>query len=216
MTKLQQMQKIEHSGIVAIIRASNPSLLIEVVDAIQAGGIDVIEITMTTPNALGVLEEAVTKFGDEILFGVGSVLDAETARISILSGAEFVVSPVTKPDVIETCNRYGKVVMPGAFTPTEILTAWEMGADYVKVFPSSIVGARHIKEVKAPLPQIQLVATGGITIDNAGEFIAAGSSAIGVGNGLINQEIITKRKFETLTQNASRLIQVVQEARNLE
>ena len=105
MTKLQQMQKIEHSGIVAIIRASNPSLLIEVVDAMKAGGIDVIEITMTTPNALGVLEEAVTKFGDEILFGVGSVLDAETARISILSGAEFVVSPVTKPDVIEICNR---------------------------------------------------------------------------------------------------------------
>ena len=214
MTKLKQMQKIEHSGVVAIIRASNPSLLIEVVDAIQAGGIDIIEITMTTPNALGVLEEAVAKFGDEVLLGVGSVLDAETTRISILSGAEFVVSPVTRPDVIETCNRYGKVVMPGAFTPTEILTAWEIGADYVKVFPSSVAGARYIKEIKAPLPQIELIPTGGITIDNAGEFIAAGSSALGVGSGLVNQKIIAEREFETLTENASRLIQTVQEARN--
>ena len=214
MTKLKQMQKIERSGVVAIIRASDASLLIEVVDAIQAGGIDIIEITMTTPNALGVLEEAVAKFGDEVLLGVGSVLDAETARISILSGAEFVVSPVTRPDVIETCNRYGKVVMPGAFTPTEILTAWEIGADYVKVFPSSVAGARYIKEIKAPLPQIELIPTGGITIDNAGEFIAAGSSALGVGSGLVNQKIIAEREFETLTENASRLIQTVQEARN--
>ncbi|HHZ92876.1 TPA: bifunctional 4-hydroxy-2-oxoglutarate aldolase/2-dehydro-3-deoxy-phosphogluconate aldolase, partial [Candidatus Poribacteria bacterium] len=193
---------------------SDASLLIEVVDAIQAGGIDIIEITMTTPNALGVLEEAVAKFGDEVLLGVGSVLDAETTRISILSGAEFVVSPVTRPDVIETCNRYGKVVMPGAFTPTEILTAWEIGADYVKVFPSSVAGARYIKEIKAPLPQIELIPTGGITIDNAGEFIAAGSSALGVGSGLVNQKIIAEREFETLTENASRLIQTVQEARN--
>ena len=214
MTKLKQMQKIESSGVVAIIRASDASLLIEVVDAIQAGGIDIIEITMTTPNALGVLEEAVAKFGDEVLLGVGSVLDAETTRISILSGAEFVVSPVTRPDVIETCNRYGKVVMPGAFTPTEILTAWEIGADYVKVFPSSVAGARYIKEIKAPLPQIELIPTGGITIDNAGEFIAAGSSALGVGSGLVNQKIIAEREFETLTENASRLIQTVQEARN--
>ena len=214
MTKLKQMQKIESSGVVAIIRASDASLLIEVVDAIQAGGIDIIEITMTIPNALGVLEEAVAKFGDEVLLGVGSVLDAETTRISILSGAEFVVSPVTRPDVIETCNRYGKVVMPGAFTPTEILTAWEIGADYVKVFPSSVAGARYIKEIKAPLPQIELIPTGGITIDNAGEFIAAGSSALGVGSGLVNQKIIAEREFETLTENASRLIQTVQEARN--
>ncbi|HIM12800.1 TPA: bifunctional 4-hydroxy-2-oxoglutarate aldolase/2-dehydro-3-deoxy-phosphogluconate aldolase [Candidatus Poribacteria bacterium] len=214
MTKLKQMQKIERSGVVAIIRASDASLLIEVVDAIQAGGIDIIEITMTTPNALGILEEAVAKFGDEVLLGVGSVLDAETTRISILSGAEFVVSPVTRPDVIETCNRYGKVVMPGAFTPTEILTAWEIGADYVKVFPSSVAGARYIKEIKAPLPQIELIPTGGITIDNAGEFIAAGSSALGVGSGLVNQKIIAEREFETLTENASRLIQTVQEARN--
>ena len=214
MTKLKQMQKIERSGVVAIIRASDASLLIEVVDAIQAGGIDIIEITMTTPNALGVLEEAVAKFGDEVLLGVGSVLDAETTRISILSGAEFVVSPVTRPDVIETCNRYGKVVMPGAFTPTEILTAWEIGADYVKVFPSSVAGARYIKEIKAPLPQIELIPTGGITIDNAGEFIAAGSSALGVGSGLVYQKIIAEREFETLTENASRLIQTVQEARN--
>ena len=136
MTKLEQMQRIEECGIVAIIRANSSNVLIEAAVAIQTGGVDVIEITMTTPNALQVIGGVLVRLGNAVLIGVGSVLDAETARAAILAGAEFVVSPVTKPDVIEICNRYGKVVIPGAFTPTEILSAWEIGADYVKVFPS--------------------------------------------------------------------------------
>ena len=140
MTKLEQMQRIEACGIVAIIRANSANELIETAAAIHAGGVNVIEVTMTTPNALQVINDVSSAYGDAVLVGAGSVLDAETARAVMLAGAEFIVSPVTKPDVIEICNRYGKVVIPGAFTPTEILAAWEAGADYVKVFPSSGVG----------------------------------------------------------------------------
>ena len=185
MTKLEQMQQIETCGIVAIIRANSASELIETAAAIHAGGVNVIEVTMTTPNALQVISDVSSAYGDAVLVGAGSVLDAETARTVMLAGAEFIVSPVTNPDVIEICNRYGKVVIPGAFTPTEILTAWETGADYVKVFPSSGVGAAYIKDVKAPLPQIPLVPTGGVNAENAAEFITAGATALGVGSALV-------------------------------
>ena len=161
MTKLEQMQRVESCGVVAIIRANSSAELIEVAAAIKAGGVDLIEVTMTTPNALSVISDVAAQYGNEVLVGVGSVLDAETARAAMLAGAEFVVSPVTKPDVIEICNRYSKIVMPGAFTPTEILAAWEAGADYVKVFPSSSGGPSYIKDVKAPLPHIPMIPTGG-------------------------------------------------------
>ena len=214
MTKLKQMQQIEACGIVAIIRANSADELIEAAAAIHAGGVDVIEVTMTTPNALQVINDVSSTYGDKVLVGAGSVLDAETARAVMLSGADFVVSPVTKPDVIEICNRYGKVVIPGAFTPTEILMAWETGADYVKVFPSSGVGADYIKDVKAPLPQIPLVPTGGINAENAADFITAGATALGVGSALVNNQLIAAGEFTALTERAQTLVKEVQRARS--
>ena len=213
MTKLEQMQQIEACGIVAIIRANSADELIEAAAAIHAGGVNVIEVTMTTPNALQVINDVSATYGDTVLVGAGSVLDAETARAVMLSGADFVVSPVTKSDVIEICNRYGKVVIPGAFTPTEILMAWETGADYVKVFPSSGVGADYIKDVKAPLPQIPLVPTGGINAENAADFITAGATALGVGSALVNNQLIAAGEFGSLTERAEKLVKEVQRAR---
>lgn len=213
MTKLEQMQRIEACGIVAIIRANSSNELIEAAAAIQTGGVDVIEITMTTPDALQVIGDVAARLGDAVLIGVGSVLDAETARAAMLAGAEFVVSPVTKPDVIEICNRYGKVVIPGAFTPTEILSAWETGADYVKVFPSSGVGFSYIKDIKAPLPQIPLIPTGGINADNAAEFIKAGAAALGVGSALVSSDLIESGDFAMLTERAKKLINAVKSVR---
>ena len=212
MTKREQMQRIEACKIVSIIRANSSDELIKVAAAIKDGGVDVIEVTMTTPDALQVINDVANRYGDKLLVGVGSVLDAETARAAILAGAEFVVSPTTKLAVIEICNRYGKVVMPGAFTPTEILTAWESGADYVKVFPSSGVGPGYIKDIKAPLPQIPLVPTGGVNIENAGEFIASGAAALGVGSALVNNRIIEAGHFNLLTENAKQLVAAVQAA----
>ena len=209
MTKLEQMHRIEECGIVAIIRANSSNELIEAAEAIQTGGVNVIEITMTTPDALRVITEVATRFGDSVLIGVGSVLDSETARAAMLAGAEFVVSPVTKPEVIEICNRYGKVVIPGAFTPTEILTAWELGADYVKVFPSTGVGPSYIKDIKAPLPQIPLIPTGGISADNAAEYISAGATALGVGSSLVNSRFIETKDFAKLTERAKKLADTV-------
>ena len=214
MTKLEQMQQIEACGIVAIIRANSADELIEAAAAIHAGGVNVIEVTMTTPNALQVINDVSATYGDTVLVGAGSVLDAETARAVMLSGADFVVSPVTKSDVIEICNRYGKVVIPGAFTPTEILMAWETGADYVKVFPSSGVGADYIKDVRAPLPQIPLVPTGGINAENAADFITAGATALGVGSALVNNQLIAAGEFGTLTERAEKLVKEVQRARS--
>ena len=213
MTKLEQMRRIEACGIVAIIRASSANELIDAAAAIHAGGVDVIEVTMTTPNALQVIGDVSSTYGDSVLVGAGSVLDAETARAVMLAGAEFIVSPVTKADVIEICNRYGKVVIPGAFTPTEILMAWEAGADYVKVFPSSGVGASYIKDVKAPLPHIPLVPTGGINVENAAEFIKAGATALGVGSALVNNQLIEAGEFGSLTERAKKLCAEVQHAR---
>jgi 2-dehydro-3-deoxyphosphogluconate aldolase/(4S)-4-hydroxy-2-oxoglutarate aldolase len=214
MTKLEQMQRIEACGIVAIIRANSSNELIDAAAAIHAGGVSVIEVTMTTPNALQVISDVSSAYGDSVLVGAGSVLDAETARAVMLAGAEFIVSPVTKADVIEICNRYSKVVIPGAFTPTEILMAWEAGADYVKVFPSSGVGASYIKDVKAPLPHIPLVPTGGINAENAAAFISAGATALGVGSSLVNNQLIETGQFESLTERARELSAEVQRARS--
>ncbi len=214
MTKLEQMRRIEACGIVAIIRANSANELIDAAAAIHEGGVSVIEVTMTTPNALQVISDVSSAYGDSVLVGAGSVLDAETARAVMLAGAEFIVSPVTKADVIEICNRYGKVVIPGAFTPTEILAAWEAGADYVKVFPSSGVGASYIKDVKAPLPHIPLVPTGGINAENAAEFIAAGATALGVGSSLVNNQLIESGQFGSLTERAKKLSAEVQLARS--
>jgi 2-dehydro-3-deoxyphosphogluconate aldolase/(4S)-4-hydroxy-2-oxoglutarate aldolase len=213
LTKQEQYNLIEECGVVAIVRADSSEELIDVTGAIKAGGINIIEITMTTPNALQVIADVSQKYRAEVLVGVGSVLDAETARAAILAGAEFVVSPVLKLDVIEVCKRYSKVVMPGAFTPTEILTAWEHGADYVKVFPASAVGPKYFRDIKAPLPQIALIPTGGVSVENAGEFIKAGAAALGVGGALVDKKAIAQRKFDLLTETARKLVEEVRKAR---
>ncbi len=215
MTKLEQLQRIEACGIIAIIRANSSNQLIKAAGAIHAGGINVIEVTMTTPNALQVIEDVAAAYGDEVLVGAGSVLDAETARMVMLAGAEFIVSPVTKSDVIDVCNRYGKTVIPGAFTPTEILSAWEAGADVVKVFPSGGAGPGYIKDVSAPLPHIPLVPTGGINAQNAANFIAAGATALGVGSALVDNKYVEAGAFDVLIERARSLVAAVQAARDI-
>ena len=211
--KREQLDFMLDSGVVAIVRANSSAELIDVADAIKRGGVNVIEITMTTPNALGAIGDVSRKFAGEVLTGVGSVLDAETARAAILAGAEFVVAPTLSTETVSLCNRYGKIVVPGALTPTEILAAWEAGADLVKVFPSNLGGPAYIKAVKAPLPQVQVVPVGGVNADNAGDFIKAGAAAVGVGGSLVNSKLIGAGKFDEMTETARKLIEAVRVAR---
>jgi len=201
-------------GLVPVVRASSADDAMRIVDAIREGGVNTIEITMTVPNAIGVMEEVAKKFGDEVLLGAGTVLDAETARASILAGAEFVVGPCLNEELIRICKRYAKIVIPGAMTPTEILRAWERGADIVKVFPAgNLGGPKYIRAIKAPLPQILLNPTGGVNLENAGEFIKAGASVISVGSALVDKKAVAERKFEILTEKARRFLEEVKKAR---
>lgn len=213
LNKKEQLEFILDSGVIAIIRANSSAELIDVAKAIKRGGINVIEVTMTTPNALRVITDVSGELGGEVLVGAGSVLDAETARMAILAGAEFVVAPTLSLETISLCNRYGKVVIPGTLTPTEILAAWESGADLVKVFPASLGGPDYIKAIKAPLPQVPLVPTGGVDADNAGDFIKAGASAVAVGGSLVSSKLIAEGKFDEITEIARKLASAVRSAR---
>ncbi len=196
------MQRIYQSGLVAIMRAANSAQLLDAAEAILAGGIQAIEVTMTTPGALEVVRHATSRFGDQVMFGVGSVLDAETARAAILAGAQFVVAPTFNPATIKLCRRYSIPVFPGAYTPTEILAAWEAGADAVKLFPASVGGPAYIKAIKAPLPQIRLTAVGGVDEHNTADFIRAGADFVGVGGELVNQKLLDARDFATIQERA--------------
>lgn len=196
------MERLLHTGVVAIMRAHSPDQLLEAATAVLAGGVDAIEVTMTTPGALDVVREATSRFGKEVLFGVGSVLDGATARAAILAGAQFVVCPTFKPETIEMCKRYSIPVVPGAYTPTEILSAWEAGADAVKVFPASAGGPAYVKAVRGPLPQIRLSAVGGVTIENTAEFVRAGVDFVGVGGELVNQKLLDGGNFDAITERA--------------
>ena len=200
------MERIRDTGVIAIMRAKSSEQLLRAADAIRAGGVGVIEVTMTTPGALSVIEQAVSRYGKEVLFGAGSVLDAESARAAILAGAQFVVSPSFKASLVEICRRYSVPVMPGAFTPTEILTTWECGADMVKVFPASLGGPSLIKAIKAPLPQVELVPVGGVNLENTADFIRMGAAAIGVGSALVSQKLLDSGDFDTLTKRARRFV----------
>jgi 2-dehydro-3-deoxyphosphogluconate aldolase/(4S)-4-hydroxy-2-oxoglutarate aldolase len=210
--RTEVLRIIEETGVVAVIRLASAEPLLRVAEAIAAGGVRVIEFTMTTPNALEVLAEVSAAPGASI-FGAGTVLDAETARSAILAGARFIVSPVLCPDVVRLCRRYGVPVVPGAMTPTEILTAWELGADMVKVFPAGVLGPRYIKDILAPLPQLRLIPTGGVTLENAGEYIRAGAAAVGVGGDLLDARAIAEGRWQALTERAAALVQCVAEAR---
>lgn len=207
------IRQIESTGLVAIIRASGSGELVEVVKALREGGCTCIEVTMTTPNCLQVIAEARQTLEDDAVIGVGTVLDAETARAAIVAGAQFVVAPILDLATIEICRRYSVPVMPGAMTPTEIMRAWQAGADLVKVFPTSVLGARFLKDVRAPLPQVKLIPTGGINLDNVGEFIRAGAAAIGVGSALVTAEAIKKRDFAGIKVTAAQWLQRIRQAR---
>jgi 2-dehydro-3-deoxyphosphogluconate aldolase/(4S)-4-hydroxy-2-oxoglutarate aldolase len=206
-------ESIRKTGIVAIMRANNPDQLLTAADAIKAGGVNAIEVTMTTPGAIKVIEQATSKYGEEVIFGVGSVLDPETARAAILAGAQFVVCPTLKLSTIEMCHRYDIPVVPGAYTPTEVLTAWEAGADMVKIFPSSVGGPAYIKAIKGPLPQIRLVPVGGVNLETTADFIRAGAEVVGVGGSLINQKNLEAGEFDTITENARRYREEVEKGR---
>jgi len=210
------MDIIRETGVIAIMRAKSSEQLLRAADAIREGGVRAIEVTMTTPGALSVIEQATSRYqnaGQDVLFGAGTVLDAESARACILAGAQFIVSPSFNPALVEICRRYSVPVMPGAYTPTEIVTAWECGADMVKVFPASIGGPALIKALKAPLPQVELVPVGGVNLDTAADFIRAGAAAVGVGSALINQKLLDAEDFATLTERARRFVEEVARGR---
>jgi 2-dehydro-3-deoxyphosphogluconate aldolase/(4S)-4-hydroxy-2-oxoglutarate aldolase len=206
MGRLEILNKLNESKAVAVIRMSDGEKLLKVAEAIFNGGVSFLEITMTTPGALQVIAEAVKKLPPEITVGVGSVLDGETARLAILAGAKFVVSPVFKKEIIVNSHRYDVPVMTGAFTPTEILTAFETGSDVVKVFPADVTGMAFFKAVLAPMPFLKLMPTGGVTLTNAGEWIKSGACAVGVGGALLDNKAIKENNFAKLTENAEILI----------
>lgn len=207
------LEHIERVGLVAIIRASSPDALLAAADAIASGGVTAIEVTMTTPGALGIIEQARARSSGKIVFGAGTVLDPETARACILAGAQFIVTPTFSAATIALCQRYSVPIVAGAYTPTEILAAWEAGADMVKVFPADSLGPAFVKAVKGPLPQIRLLPTGGITLDNAADYLRAGADVVGVGGELVNQKLLDARDFAALTARARRFREVVDGAR---
>lgn len=212
-SRTQVLQKLESTGVVVIIRMTDTEKVLQVFDAFRAGGVTCIEIAMTTPNAIELIQAATNRASEEMCIGVGTVLDAETARMAILAGAEYVVTPNTNPNVIQTCKRYGKVVVPGALTPTEIVSAWEAGGDIIKIFPATTFGPGYIKDLRGPLPHIKYMPTGGVNEENAGDFIKAGAVAVGVGSALLDKEVIQSGNFNVLTQKAKHLTERIQSAK---
>jgi 2-dehydro-3-deoxyphosphogluconate aldolase / (4S)-4-hydroxy-2-oxoglutarate aldolase len=212
-SRVDVLREIESSGVVAVIRMKEADKLRGVIDALLEGGVRALELTMTVPGAVGLIEELARDLPGEFQLGAGTVLDPETARQVILAGAKYIVAPVLNLDVIKLCHRYDVAIMPGCFTPTEILTAWEAGADVIKVFPATALGPGYIKDVRAPLPQVRLMPTGGVTMENAGEWIKAGAVAIGVGSALVDLKAVAAGNFAQIAANARSLINSVRAAR---
>lgn len=213
MNKSEVIEKIKQIGVLPVIRAESMDEARQVVEAVRKGGITTIEITMTVPNAVDLIADLSKSF-DDILIGAGTVLDAETAQKCIEAGAKFIISPALNFETIELCNQAEIAVMPGALTPTEILTAWNAGADFVKVFPASAVGgASYLKAVKAPLPHVKLVPTGGVSLDTAADFIKAGAEAVGVGGELVDLKAIRQNRPEIITERAKQFLEIIRIAR---
>lgn len=214
MNRLETANRLMAGGVVAIVRMDDARDLRQVAHAVKAGGVDAIEFTMTTPGALQIIERTAAELGDEVLLGAGTVLDPETARAAILVGARFIVAPTLSVPVIELCHRYDAAVLPGVLTPTEMLTAWEAGADFVKLFPATAMGPQYVKDLLAPLPQLRIVPTGGVNLENAGAFIRAGAAAIAVGSNLVDKKAVKEGRWDLLTETASRFVSAVREARS--
>jgi 2-dehydro-3-deoxyphosphogluconate aldolase / (4S)-4-hydroxy-2-oxoglutarate aldolase len=212
-SRAEVLHEIEASGVVAVIRVRDPELVQGVVDALLAGGVRALEITMTVPRAVELIAQIAPKLPPEFLLGAGTVIDAQTARQVIDAGARFIVSPVYKREVIDVCRERNIVAAPGCLTPTEILTAWEAGADVVKVFPATALGPGYIKDVLAPLPQLKLMPTGGVTKENAGDWIKAGAVALGVGTSMVDAKAVADRRFNVVTENARHFVNAVKQAR---
>ena len=214
MNKVEVLRQITSTGIIPVVRAQSADEAMRAVEAIKEGGISVLEITMTVPGAVRVIEEVARRYESDAVVGAGTVLDAETARLCILAGARFIVSPALDPETIACCRRYGIVVLPGAMTPTEVLAAWKAGADLVKVFPAgSLGGASYIKNLKAPLPQIELVPTGGVSLKTAADFIKAGAAALGIGTDLVDITALRDGNARLITERARQFVEIVKEAR---
>lgn len=214
MDKAQIVKQIEDLGLVPVVRASSSDEAMQAIEAIKAGGVNILEITMTVPGAIKVIEKVADKYGSEVLVGAGTVLDPETARACLLAGAQFVVSPALNLDTIAMCQRYSAPVMPGVLTPTEVITAWSAGADFVKVFPAgSVGGASYVKNLKGPFPQIKIIPTGGVSLKTAADFIKAGASALGVGTDLVDVKAIRAGEAHVVTERAQQFVELVKEAR---
>jgi 2-dehydro-3-deoxyphosphogluconate aldolase/(4S)-4-hydroxy-2-oxoglutarate aldolase len=208
------LARLTHHGLVAVIRTDRGELLCDVAEALLAGGVEALEVTFTVPGAVRALERVADKLGDRALIGAGTVLDAETARAAMLAGAEFIVSPVLSRSVIRLCRRYDKLVIPGAVTPTEVLSAWESGADVVKIFPSELTGPNYLKALRGPMPHLRLMPTGGVNLRNAGDYLRAGACALGVGGALVDPQAIESRDFARIETLARQFVHVVTETRS--
>lgn len=215
MSRLNDVQRVLDSGIVAIIRSSSSDQLVQVAEALAEGGVDVLEVTLTVPKALEVISAVRDRLGNKILLGAGTILDEATARAAILAGAEFLVTPVVRPAVIETCHRYDKVVMCGAFTPTEILTAWEAGAEFIKVFPAEVGGPGYLKAIHGPLPYVRLLPTGGVNLDTLGDFVKSGACAVGLGSNLVTKEALAKGDMGAIRTMAEKYVSKMKEVRQM-
>jgi 2-dehydro-3-deoxyphosphogluconate aldolase/(4S)-4-hydroxy-2-oxoglutarate aldolase len=207
------VDRMEAAGVIAIVRLDDYSRAVDLTSALLAGGIDVVEFTYTNPAAGEAIAAVKGALGDAVLVGAGTVLDPETARAAIIQGADLIVTPTVNTDTIRLCQRYSVPTVIGAFTPTEILTAWEAGATFVKVFPASAVGARYLKDVRGPLPQVRLIPTGGVSVENAGEFIKAGARAVALGSNLVDGTSVANGDWATITSRAQAAVNAVATAR---
>jgi 2-dehydro-3-deoxyphosphogluconate aldolase/(4S)-4-hydroxy-2-oxoglutarate aldolase len=213
-TREKALALIREVGVVPIVRAPSPEDALQAVEAIVAAGLGIAEIAMTVAKALRVMETVAERFGDKVLLGAGTILDPESCRAAMLAGAEFIVTPSLDVRVIELARRYSKPVFPGALTPTEVVTAWQAGADMVKIFPAGPVGGpKYIKALKGPLPQIELVPTGGVNLENTADFIKAGAAAVAVGGELVDVKALKEGKLDIITSNARRFVEAVRAAR---
>jgi 2-dehydro-3-deoxyphosphogluconate aldolase/(4S)-4-hydroxy-2-oxoglutarate aldolase len=215
MNKPEVLRRISEVGVIPVVRAASPEEAMQAIEAIKLGGLSILEITMTVPNAAKVIEQVTDRYGDEVVVGAGTVLDPETARTCILAGARFVVSPSLNLHTIELCHQYSVAVFPGSLTPTEVVTAWQAGADAVKIFPCGAVGgAKYLASLKAPLPQIEMIPTGGVSLATAASFMAAGAFALGVGADLVDLTAIRSGEPEKVTQAARAYVAAVRDTRS--